>query len=212
MTGLTPAFDRSVFINCPFDPDFAPILQAVAFCVAELGFYPRLAPESADNATSRLDRIVKLIKTSKYAIHDLSRSKATAPGEYYRMNMPFELGIDHGCRKFGAKKLRSKSILILERERYDYQKALSDIAGWDIHTHGGDYIEAVRHVSTWLKRQAGAKGVGATRIISQYYTFQAWYWKREQESGASEDDIKAYPTIRVVDAMQEWVNLGRPVG
>lgn len=26
-------FERSAFINCPFDAQFAPILQAIAFCV-----------------------------------------------------------------------------------------------------------------------------------------------------------------------------------
>ncbi len=203
---MPPPFEQSVFINCPFDEEFAPILQAIAFCVTDLGFYPRLAPENADNAANRLDRIIEIVRGSKYAIHDLSRCKSTAANEYARMNMPFELGIDHGCRKFGNDEQKTKSILILEKSRYDYQKGLSDIAGWDIHAHGLDHIKAVRHVSSWLIRQAGAERIGPERIQSNYATFQEWYWERELAIGASEDDIMNYPTVQMVEAMREWVN------
>jgi hypothetical protein len=104
-----PPFQRSVFINCPFDAEYAPILQAVAFCVVYLGYHPRLAPENPGNAVARLDRITELISQSKYGIHDLSRCKSTAVGEYARMNMPFELGLDHACRKYGGGPLAERS-------------------------------------------------------------------------------------------------------
>lgn len=208
---MRPPFERSVFINCPFDEAFAPILQAIAFCVTDLGFHPRLAPENADNAANRLDRIIQLIRGSKYGIHDLSRCRADAAGDYARMNMPFELGIDHGCRLFGRGPQGDKAILILEDQRYDYHRTLSDISGWDIHDHGGEYAKAVRHVSLWLRRQAGAPPVGPSRILDHYEGFQKWYWDRELQSGASEDDIRTYPTVRMVEAMREWVDAGRPI-
>jgi len=167
-----PPFERSVFINCPFDPEFAPLLQAIAFCITDLGFFPRLAPENADNAANRLDRILELIRGSKYGLHDLSRCRAAAAGDYARLNMPFELGIDHGCARFGAGRLAEKSILILEETRYDYQKGLSDIAGWDIQPHDGDHIKAVRIVRNWLVRQTGAEPLGPARIQGDYLTFQ----------------------------------------
>lgn len=205
-----PPFERSVFVNCPFDEDFAPLLQAIAFCLTNMGFFPRLAPENADNAANRLDRIVELIRGSQYGIHDLSRCKSTAAGEYARLNMPFELGMDHACARFGGGQMTSKTILILEAGRYDYQKGLSDISGWDIHAHEGDYIKVVRIVSSWLIRQAGAEPVGPSKIQGDYLTFQEWYWEREIARGASEDDIKAYPTVQMVAAMREWVEAGRP--
>lgn len=167
---MPPPFERSVFINCPFDPDFAPILQAIAFCVVYLGFAPRLAPENADNAVARLDRIAELIRESKYAIHDLSRCKGAVADEYVRMNMPFELGLDYGCRRYGDGGLAEKSILVLERTRYDYQKALSDISGWDIRAHDGDFEKAILHVRAWLVATAGAEPVGAARIRGQMVT------------------------------------------
>lgn len=208
---LPPPFEQSVFINCPFDDEFAPILQAMAFCVVYLGFYPRLAPENADNAAARLDRIIELVKGSKYGIHDLSRCKASAVGEYSRMNMPFELGIDHACRRFGGGEFSGKSILILEQSRFDYQKVLSDISGWDIHTHGGDFEKAVRHVRNWMVAQAGAPAVGAARIQGKYLAFQQWYYERELAAGSSEDDIREYPNVEVIRAMHEWIDAGQPV-
>ena len=205
-----PSFERSVFVNCPFDEDFAPILQAIAFCLTDMGFHPRLAPENADNAANRLDRIVELIRGSRYGIHDLSRCKAAGAGEYARMNMPFELGLDHACARFGEGACANKSILILEQARFDYQKSLSDIAGWDIHAHDGDYIKAVRIVVSWLIRHAGADAIGPARIQGDYLAFQEWYWERELTRGASDEDIRTYPTVQMVAAMREWVDLGRP--
>jgi hypothetical protein len=206
----SPAFERSVFINCPFDESFAPLLQAIAFCVTDLGFHPRLAPENADNAANRLERIADLIASSKFAIHDLSRCKAAAADEFARMNMPFELGIDHACARYGSDIQKTKAILILEYTRYDYQKALSDIAGWDIHAHEGDHIKAVRIVRDWLIRQAGADRIGASKIQGDYAMFQEWYWERELADGASDEDIMAYPTVQIVEAMRDWVDAGKP--
>ena len=208
---MPPPFARSVFVNCPFDEDFAPILQALAFCIVYLGFFPRLAPENADNAAARLDRIADLIHGSKYGIHDLSRCKSAQADEYARMNMPFELGLDHACRRFGQPPLTDKRILILEHTRFDYQRALSDISGWDIQAHGGAYEKAVRHVRSWLIAQAGAPAVGAALIQGKYIAFQEWYWERELSAGSSEEDIREYPTTELLRAMHEWKDAGEPV-
>lgn len=206
-----PPFDRSVFINCPFDDEFASILQAIAFCVSNLGFFPRIATENPDNSANRLDRVVELVRGSKFAIHDISRCKSTDANEFMRLNMPFELGIDFGCQIFGDGQRNAKSVLVLENDRYDYQKALSDVAGWDIHAHNGDPIVAVRLVVSWLIRSAGAQRMGPSRVWSDYITFQEWYWERELALGASDDDIRAYPTVQMIDAMREWIDAGRPV-
>jgi len=207
-----PQFEQSVFLNCPFDEEYAPILQAIAFCITDLGFVPRLAPENSDNAASRLERIIELVRASKYGIHDLSRSRSERAGDFMRMNMPFELGIDHASARFGTDPLPEKAILVLEKDRYDYQRALSDIAGWDIEPHGNDHIKAVRIVRRWLVNQAGAEPLGAAEVMSDYADFQEWYWEREISRGASEEDIQEYPTIEFVRAMQEWFTLGKPLG
>lgn len=207
---MDPSFESSVFVNCPFDEDYEPILQAICFCVVILGFTPRLAPENSDVSSPRLDRIIDLVRGSKYGIHDLSRSRAGAAGEYLRMNMPFELGLDLGARRFGSGQLESKVVLVLESERYDSQKALSDIAGWDVEAHGNDYLTAIRRVHRWLTSQAPIKRIGPSMIEGKYIAFGSWYWNRELATGASEGDIREYPTVDVVRAMHDWMGEGQP--
>lgn len=127
------------------------------------------------------------------------------------MNMPFELGIDHACKRFGDGQLREKAILVLEQSRYDCQKSLSDIAGWDIEVHGGSFEKAVRNVSTWLITQVNLERIGSSAIIGKYIAFQEWYFERERTAGSSEEDIKEYPTMVMIKAMHEWMDAGQPV-
>lgn len=83
-------------------------MQAMLFCIVYLGLQPRIARERNDAFEVRIEKIVGLIEASRYSIHDLSRAKSTRAGEFYRLNMPFELGIDHGCRRFKARRGRPR--------------------------------------------------------------------------------------------------------
>ncbi|WP_371346962.1 hypothetical protein [Ancylobacter sp. IITR112] len=200
-----PEFARSVFINCPFDEEFEPILQAVLFCTVYLGFTPRIATESGDSGAVRLEKIKTLIAESKYSIHDLSRIQARRRGEHFRLNMPFELGLDYGCRQFSGGEHRAKRILILEERPYRYQAAISDLAGCDIQAHAGNFAIAVRKVRNWLVSEADIRADGATRILAAYEDFQTWYYEQQLAAGFSERDIKDYPTAELLVAMKQWV-------
>lgn len=206
-----PTFEESVFINCPFDKAFEPILQAILFCALSLGKVPRLATERNDGAENRLEKIRGLIEGSKYSIHDLSRCQATKKGEHFRLNMPFELGIDYGCRQYFGNGRSEKRFLILEEKKYRFQAAISDIAGSDIEAHGADYRKAVKAVRNWLVSEAQVQPVGATLILQQYEDFQEWYWEKKLAEGASEDEIREYPTTELMTAMVEWIELGKPL-
>ena len=69
-------FDRNVFINCPFDSDYFPLLRPLLFSIVYLGFNPKIALETSDSGELRVDKICELIKASKYSVHDLSRLKS----------------------------------------------------------------------------------------------------------------------------------------
>ena len=86
-------FDRSVFVNCPLDEDYDHILRAILFCLVRFGLKPRIATERSDAGEPRITKILSLIQSSRYSIHDLCRCQARQEGEYYRLNMPFELGL-----------------------------------------------------------------------------------------------------------------------
>jgi hypothetical protein len=54
--------------------------------------------------------------------------------------MPFELGIDFGLRHFNPD-YSDKRSLILEKERYDYMRSISDINGFDIKNHDDNPVK-----------------------------------------------------------------------
>lgn len=205
------AFERCVFINCPFDKDYDGILQAILFCVVYLGFEPRLARERSDGGESRIAKIISLIESSRFSIHDLSRCQAGKKGEIYRLNMPFELGLDYGCRQYGGQKFETKRILILEEKPYRYQAAISDLSGCDIENHNADFSIAVRKVRNWLVSEAEVSAKGAAGIRDAYYDFQAWYLEERQAAGFSDTDISDYSTRELLVAMKRWVASGKPI-
>lgn len=151
----SPSFADSVFINCPFDKHYWPIFEAIVFCVIDCGFSPRSALEQIDSGDVRLQKIRSLIDESKYAIHDISRIEVSVVSPLPRFNMPFELGLDLGCRFFGAGVRSTKKCLILEKKQYRYQQVLSDIAGQDIRAHQGSPDSAISIVREWLRNASG---------------------------------------------------------
>lgn len=118
--------------------------------------------------------------------------------------MPFELGLDFGCRRYGAGRLTDKVILVLEEKRYRYQAAISDLAGSDIEAHHGNYQLAVRKVRNWLAGMPDFEAIGAARVLADYEDFQEWYFLRQRTLGFSEDDIQDYSTAELLRAMIDW--------
>lgn len=143
------AFEKNVFINCPFDLDFAPLLKALTFSLLYLDYSPLIA-QTLSSSAIRINQIKQHIRNSKFGIHDLSRSKPLKKNELPRFNMPYELGLDIGCIEFGGGKYSSKKALILETEKYHYQKVLSDISGQDIENHNNDPLTLIKKVRNWL--------------------------------------------------------------
>jgi hypothetical protein len=60
------------------------------------------------------------------------------------------LGLFVGAARFGTGDQRRKICLLLDRERYRFQKFISDIAGQDIAAHGDDPERAIKAMRTWL--------------------------------------------------------------
>ena len=207
---MEPDFDRNVFVNCPFDREYEPILQAILFCLMRLGLNPRIATERSDAGEPRIEKILELIQSSRFSIHDLSRCQARQAGEHYRLNMPFELGIDFGCRRYGGKPFAGKRFLILEEQPYRYQASISDLAGSDIEAHEGEYSTAVRKVRNWLAEMEGFAPVAAARVLGEYEDFLQWYFQRQRAAGFSEADMRDYATAELMAAMSAWIDREPP--
>jgi hypothetical protein len=69
--------------------------------------------------------------------------------------------------------LRTKRILILDAERYHFQKVLSDIAGQDIAAHNNDPKELIRRVRDWVSLNAASLEVpSSSRVWIVYNQFK----------------------------------------
>jgi hypothetical protein len=200
------SFNKNVFVNCPFDDGYRSMLQPLLFTISYLGFKPRIALEQLDSGTPRIQKIVDLIRVSRYAIHDLSRLQAREKGEYYRLNMPLELGIDVGCRLFGRGQHSLKRCLILEEQRYRYQAALSDLSGSDIAVHGR-YPEAlVTEVRNWLNSQSRGQAPGPARVWMAFLDFMSDNYVALKGRGFSDRDVELLPIDELMTGIDTWVS------
>src|SRR5438874_3253316 len=102
-------YDRNVFVNCPFDDDYRRLFEAVVFAVYDCGYTPRCALEIEDASEVRIDKITKIIGDCRFGIHDISRTEPDAATSLPRFNMPFELGLFFGAKRFGRAEHRLKS-------------------------------------------------------------------------------------------------------
>jgi hypothetical protein len=163
---------KPVFINCPFDDEYKPLFRAMIFTILRSGFTPRSALEVIDGASTRISKIEKLIEVCQLGIHDISRTELDAVNGLPRFNMPLELGLFLGAKRFGDSTQKRKKCMVLDVQRYRYQMFMSDIAGQDIDEHRGDVNELIIKVRAFLN--SAVKGrllASAATIAAQYAAF-----------------------------------------
>lgn len=178
----------SVFINCPFSEDYGDLFGAMTFTLVACGFQPRSALEECDSGDVRVDKITRMIKASALSIHDLSAIELDDANQLPRFNMPFELGLTLGLRAVRGRHPRHK-LLILETQRYSYQKFLSDIAGQDIQAHDGDVDRMIVRVRNWLRTETGRDLPGPKRISADLASFQSVLALSCEDAGISPRDL-----------------------
>lgn len=210
-------YQKNIFINCPFDDKYFDLLKTLIFTVVYCDYIPRIASESSDSGLSRLEKIIVLIQESQYAIHDLSRLQAKSVDEYYRLNMPFELGIDYGLRRFNEA-FSDKQSLILETEKYDYIKAISDIKGFDIKNHNDIPEQLVECLRAWFSETIGLRGLNSSdKIYSDFIDFNTDLFRKKMNKYAGEHtsteaekfastEIAEMTIPEYIDEIKEWKN------
>ena len=167
---ISPYYNDNVFINCPFDEDYKPLLlNAIVFAIYDCGFIAQCTLEKDDASQVRIDKIYNIIADCRYGIHDISRTDLDKASGLPRFNMPFELGVFLGAKKFGVKEQKRKKCLILDREPYRYQQFISDIAGQDIQAHNNEPEQIVKVVRNWLRTASNRKMIPDGGIIWQRY-------------------------------------------
>jgi hypothetical protein len=133
---------------------------------------PRCSLECSDAGNIRLDKLVRLIRECPHGIHDISRTELNAEG-LPRFNMPFELGLFLGAKFFCQS---SKRCLILDRERYRFQKFISDIGGQDPKSHENNSALLIEAVRNWLAEDIHPIRIpGGRKIHQRFMDFKQAY-------------------------------------
>jgi hypothetical protein len=169
------AYGYSVFVNCPFDDAYRRLFEAVVFAVHDCGYIARCALEINDASEVRIEKIATIIRACRFGIHDISRTDLDAGTGLPRFNMPLELGLFLGAKKYGRAEQKQKSCLILDVERYRFQKFISDISGQDIAAHAGEPARAIKAVRDWLSNATPQSTTipGGAAIAHRYNVFRA---------------------------------------
>jgi intergrase/recombinase len=165
-------YDRNVFINCPFDEEYEKIFNAILFTVHKCGFILRCSKEYEDSSSVRIQNIIKLIRESKYSIHDLSRVTLDETAKLPRFNMPLELGICIGAIEYGTKKQKQNKYLIIESEKFRFKQFISDLSGQDIREHKNSVEGVIKIIRNWLSSKTTEKIPSASIILKEYESFQ----------------------------------------
>ena len=183
-------YTDNVFINCPFDLAYKPLFDAMVFAVHDCGFMARCALETEDASQVRIDKIYNIIADCRYGIHDISRTELDEISGLPRFNMPLELGIFLGAKKFGVKEQKRKNCLVLDREPYRYQQFVSDIAGQDIQVHNNSPEVVIKVVRNWLRTTSRRQTLPSGNIIwKRYQNFMRDLPQMAQDFQLEVDDL-----------------------
>ncbi len=203
-----PAFDVSVFVNCPFDNQYKPLLDAALFAIHDCGFAARTALEVSGSGVTRLEKIARIIDGSRFSIHDISRVELTASSPLPRFNMPFECGLAFGALHYKPRrKGRERDLLLLAAERFQDKRTLSDLAGQDAAYHEAQPHLLIKAVRRFLASKA--HGVladkltvrGGQAIVNRFARFNA-----DLPAMAAHVNISV-AEIESLDYLPEWLNL-----
>lgn len=201
MIADVPTSLDDVFINCPFDADYAPTFDALVFTVLACGFRARTALELDDASQTRIDKIYGIIKDCRYGVHDISRTQLDVNG-LPRFNMPLELGIFLGAKRFGGADQRQKRCLVLDTEPYRFQKFISDLAGVDPQAHGGDPRAAAAKLRNWLANVSRRDLPGDRDIVG---LLDRWTVDRPAIAEGLGFDAAAVPYVDLTKMIATWL-------
>lgn len=118
----------------PFGDEHERVYLALIAGLSALGFIPRCVLQVDAGGRHRLERLYRLISECGSSVHDLSCVELSPDRpKVPRFNMPFELGLAAAMNLAGSR----HRWFVLEAQRYQLQKSLSDVNGYDPFIHDG---------------------------------------------------------------------------
>lgn len=185
--------ENTVFLNIPYDDAFRRLYLAYITGLVYLGLDPHATVE-VPSGRNRLEKILELIRSCRYSIHDLSRvqldrSRPRTP----RFNMPFELGLAVAAAEIdstgdGTKDEVRRDLtdtwFVFESMKYRLAKSLSDLGGTDPHIHDGTIEGVMRTLCDAFKRPSSNERNSVEGMMMTYRAVSRGLTEIERETRA----------------------------
>lgn len=157
--------ERSVFLNVPFDEEYASLFLTLLAGLVSLGRTPHSVLEVTSGGQNRLQKIFELVASCGASIHDLSRVTLSGPLQVPRFNMPFELGMAYAIAQRST-----HSFFVFEAQPYRLQASLSDLNGHDPHIHEESRLGILRCVLDCFGSPSEAPPISSLNLIVEELT------------------------------------------
>jgi hypothetical protein len=166
-----PESNKYVFLNIPYDIKFRRMFLAYICGLTHMGLIPRATLE-IQGGRNRSDKILELMRSCKYSIHDLSRvqldrSRPATP----RFNMPFELGLAFAVSKLDPnfnEDTNPHVWFVFETINRRVSKSLSDLSGADPNIHDGTVEGVMRELANSFSRPTKSGRPSAKEMMRTY--------------------------------------------
>jgi len=186
--------DHQVFLNYPYDQDFAALESALHFPIIAAGLLPVCAKDLSTPDRSRLDMIVEAIVNCRYSIHEFSRSAGEGPDYLARMNMPLEMGmaIFHALQ---TQRQEHRCAFFVPTPNL-YRRFASDLSGLDPFVHDNDPDKLVSRIYIWLRDVVPAEIFNLVPTLDVKNRYHHYLQKLEQVSGSGDNQKASFSEWR----------------
>lgn len=162
---------------------------------------------------------MEMIADADVSIHDLSLCKCLCENEeasgssakkeeYYRQNMPFELGLAWAItRAHNASSIDTrKSILVLEGQPHELSKSMSDASNIDPKPYQGELSKLLKVVRDWFYNQNAKHILPNESIVRKLNSFNSFLYKEAVSQGLR--TLKAKDQVNTMH-INEWIDKAR---
>jgi hypothetical protein len=123
--------------------------------------------------------------------------------------MPFELGIFYSAKHYCGVNHKKKRSIVLEKNKYRYQKFISDIAGIDVTAHNNSVKGSILAIRNWLvttsRRQSIPPGDEIDRRYKQFHRDLKKICKLQGRN------YNSMPFVEMTRNMSDWLSLNQLV-
>lgn len=188
-----------VFLNIPYDSRFQDLCLAYIAGTACFGLTARATLE-IPGGTRRLDRIIELISSCKFSIHDLSRVQLDSnEPRTPRFNMAFELGLTVAWQRLAN---HDHTWFVFEERRHRVSKSLSDLSGTDIYIHGGSVRGVFQQLCNAFIGEKQQPSVAEIMSVYQYIKAELPTLLRTSRASSIFDGARPFRDIYIAAALR----------